>query len=193
MTNRREFLQAATALSAVPLVGKAAFAIGREPVALDAVIFDIRYSEAHDFAAHAGKLGVSLCEIEGDITDLWQNELLDRWKAKPAAIAGLTERPALFLLERLAWDHGLRVVFEAEHTLAGQGRAEHRVFRTGNTELINELFSAGRSWPGILADNLIAVSGASKRDFRPTDTALAASLDEPAKLYSWIIAPRTAV
>ena len=192
MTNRREFLQTAAALSAAPLAGRAAFAGGRQPAALEAVIFDSRHLEAREFAARAGALGAPLREIEGDITDLWQNELLACWKAAPAAVAGLTERPALFLLERLAWEHGLRVVYEAEHRPDASGHAKHRVIRTADPSLALELDAAGRRWPGILADALVAGTGAPARDFRPTDAGLAAHLGEPTFLSSWIIAPRTA-
>jgi hypothetical protein len=37
------------------------------------------------------------------------------WTKQPVAIAGLTAHGPLFCLERLAWDHGMRVVFRAEH------------------------------------------------------------------------------
>ena len=192
MTNRREFLQTAAALSAAPLAGRAAFADGRESVVLEAVIFDSRHPEARDFGARAGFLGAPLRAIEGDITDLWQNELLSRWRKAPAAIAGLTERPALFLLERLAWEHGLRVVFEAEHAPDGRGLAVHRIGRTADPRLADELGLAGRSWPSVLADALVGADRVAAPDTRPTDAGLAARLGEPMKLCSWIIAPRTA-
>src|SRR5690606_38561175 len=118
-----------------------------------------------DFGARAEFLGAPLRSIEGDITALWQNELLSCWKASPAAIAGLTERPALFLLERLAWEHGLRVVFEAEHESRGGGAA-HRVMRTADARLAGELELAGRSWPRVLADALISANRAPSQDAR---------------------------
>lgn len=193
MTNRREFLQTAAVLSAAPLTGRAAFAGGRQqPAALEAVVYDSRHVEARDFGARAGVLSAPLRAIEGDITDLWQHELLGRWQAAPAAIAGLTERPALFLLERLAWEHGLRVVFEAEHQPGAGGDAVHRVARSADPGLARELEAAGRGWPGALADALVAGTRTSTSNFRPTDAGLAAHLGEGTKLYSWIIAPRTA-
>src|SRR5690606_38436251 len=109
VTNRREFLQSAAVLSAAPLAGRAAFAKGHPSATLDGVILDERHAAAREFGAHAALLGARTFSIEGDITDLWQNELLKRWRSAPGAIAGLTERPALFLLERLGWEHGLRV------------------------------------------------------------------------------------
>lgn len=193
MTNRREFLHTAAALSAAPLVGRAAFAGMHQSIALETVVFDARHSEARAFGARAGTLGASPRAIEGDITELWLGELLGRWRAAPVAVAGLTERPALFLLERLAWDHGLRVVFEAEHEPDANGRAGHRVVRSADPGLARELEAAGAGWPRALADALIAGNGVPARSFGPTDAALAAHLGEPAKLYSWIIAPRSAV
>ena len=191
MTNRREFIKTAAALSAAPLAGRAAFAKGTPVAALEAVIFDTRYGEARHFGTRAGVLGASLRSIEGDITALWQDELLGRWKSGPAAIAGLTERHALFLLERLAWEHGMRVVFQAEHTPTSRGAA-HRLLRTAHPGLSRELEAAGQSWPSVLADALIASTRSPTHDFRPTDAGLAESLGEATKLHSWIIAPRTA-
>src|SRR5690606_15447022 len=113
-------------------------------------------------------LGAPLRFIEGDITDLWQNELRKRWQAGAHAVAGLTERPALFLLERLAWDHGMRVVFEAEHAPADGGSVAHRVVRTADPHLGEELAAAGNRWTRVLAHALVASGGAHSRDYRPT-------------------------
>jgi hypothetical protein len=200
VTNRREFLQAAAALSAVPLVGRAAFAGGRDAigrdasggntVALDAIVFDTRHPEARAFSTRADRIGVPLRAIAGDITDLWLHDLRRRLSAEPIAIGGLTERPALFLLERLTWDHGLRVVFEAEHHPDGRGGAAHRLVRAATPGLAPALAGAGRNWPAVLADALIHDTGIATRDFRPTETGLAAHLGESMPLHSWIIAPR---
>jgi hypothetical protein len=201
VTNRREFLQAAAVLSAVPLVGRVALAgsgvagagaAAGDAVALDAVVFDSRHAESRDFGARAGRLGVPLRAIAGDITDLWQQELRLRLKAGSLVIGGLTERPALFLLERLAWDHRLRVVFEVEHEPDGRGGAAHRVVRTADPNLARVLESAGRAWPATLAEALIDATRLPAPDVRPTDPGLAARLGEPMTLYSWIIAPRRA-
>lgn len=190
MTNRREFLQTAAALSAAPLASRAAFADPRTPLALNAVIYDSRHGAARDFGARAARHGAPVRAIEGDITDLWQRELLSAWKTSPIVVAGLTERPALFLLEQLAWEHGLRVVFEAEHDPAP--RAAHRVVRAADTHLAAELRAAESAWPLALADALLQGRAAPSRHRGPTDAAMAAYIGEPTKLYSWIIAPRAA-
>lgn len=194
MTNRREFLQAATLLSAAPLLaGRAAYAAARGSRTFTAVVFDTRHPQARDFAAQAGARGVPVRAVEADITDLWQDELRRRWQAGAAPLAGLTERPALFLLERLAWEHDLRVVYAAEHTLDDRGAAVHRLQRTAAAGLAAELAAAGRNWPRVLADNLMDNKRVATHDYRPTDAGLAGGPDEPVKLYSWIIGPRAAV
>src|SRR5690606_29797970 len=103
-----------------------------------------------------------------------------------------TERPALFLLERLAWEHGLRVVFEAEHAPDGQGLAVHRLGRSAHPRRADALGLAGRGWPSPLAEALVGAGRVAPKDMRPPDTGRAPRLGEPMKLHSWIIAPRTA-
>jgi hypothetical protein len=189
---RRTILKSAAVLSASPLAPKIVFADGQAPAVLDALVIDSRHAEARAFGLRAGRWGAPLRTIDGDITDLWLQELDARWKSNPAAVAGLTERQALFLLERLAWDRGLRVVFEAEHRPTSTGTVVHKVVRSANASLEPQLGAAGQGWPTVLADQLLTGSRVATRDFRPSGAAMAASLDEPTKLYSWIIAPRTA-
>ena len=195
MPSRRHFLKSAAVISASPLAGRIVFADGAEPAALDALVVDTRHHDARAFALRAARWSAPVREIGGDITELWQRELRVRWQggAAAVAVAGLTERPALFLLERLAWDYGLRVVFEAEHETAGEGSAAHRVVRSARADLKGRLEAAGPMWAAVLADSLLAgASGLASRDFRPTEAAMASSLDEPTRLHSWIIAPRPA-
>ena len=192
MTDRREFLQAAAVLSTAPLAARAAFAGNGNAARLDAVVVDSRHEAARVFGDFAALAGAPRRDVQGDITDLWQRELVHRWREAPAAVAGLTERPALFLLERLGWDHGLRVVFEAEHLPDGRGGMQHRIVQSNAAGLERELAMAGADWPAVLADSLILGSRATARDTRPSGAAMAAHLSEPTKLYSWIIAPRPA-
>lgn len=201
MTSRREFLRTAAAFSAAPLAGSAAFAGERiqsprqaaaTEMSFDAVVFDARHKASRDFSLRANVLGAALRVIEGDITDLWQSEFSRRWKQGPVAIAGLTERHALFLFEHLAWEHGMRVVFEAEHQSAPDGDATHKILRSADHGLVRELNAAGSRWPRVVADALMAGSAVPSRASGPTGSAMAEHPGEPDKLYSWIIAPRSA-
>ena len=108
-------------------------------------------------------------------------------------LAGLTERPALFMLEQLGRDVGLRVVFQAEHEPRDDTGWVHRVTRSVEASLQSELGASGAAWPDLLADQLlIAPHRVASADVSPSGAAMAAYLNEPTKLYSWIIAPKSA-
>ena len=193
MPTRRSFLESAVAVSAAPLAPGVVFADGKGAAMPMGAIFDARHRDARVFGLRAEQLGVPVRAIEGDITDLWQDELRGRWRSTHVAIAGLTERPALFMLEQLAWDYGLRVVYQAEHEPQGPGSTIHRVVRSARSGLGRHLDAAGTGWPAVLADQmLISAEQVASGDGTPSGAAMAAFLNEPARLYSWIIAPRPA-
>jgi hypothetical protein len=134
MHSRREFLQAGIAASIVP-IAMPAHAIARGTAATRsvppedqffAIVYDVRFEEAALLASSAERAGLPVTRITGDITDFWFNELSRRWKsqtgvepvsqtAAPVAIAGFTAHGPLFCLERLGWDHGMRVVSRGAH------------------------------------------------------------------------------
>jgi hypothetical protein len=123
MASRREFLQAGLAASLLPVVGSAAEA-SNPPQLFYKVIFDERFPASVAFGVEWISRGAAVHAIRGDITDLWFRDLDLRWKQQgPAAIAGLTAHGPLFCLERLAWDHGMRVasrVQQAAHDGDGE-------------------------------------------------------------------------
>ena len=120
MASRREFIQAGIAASVLPMIVSAR-EISRQPLlnpqSFYKVIFDQRFPASVAFAREMNQLGASVHAIEGDITDLWFHDLHAAWTKQPVAIAGMTAHGPLFCLERLAWDHGMRVTFRAEHAL----------------------------------------------------------------------------
>ena len=189
MATRREFLQAGIAASALSLTSSAhivSAASDSDPVAgqrpgrrpLYGVIFDHRYQESVAFGAEAEALGYQIHGIGGDITDLWYKHLSVRWKTGPAAIAGLTDEPALFCLERLAWDYQMRVVYQAAHDRRPGGAV-----------------TASRNWPRELARtfaNHTSDADALRIGGGPPFVmgSTAVSDGDPEPLVSWIIAPR---
>jgi hypothetical protein len=72
-------------------------------------IYDERFEACFSYAREAAALGWVTRGIRGDVTQVWFRELSLRWKRGPVAIAGLTTPQSLFVLERLAWDVGMRV------------------------------------------------------------------------------------
>lgn len=75
-------------------------------------VADTRYPASHAFAAEAARLGQRIAWIDGDITNLWYDELDVLWRSRKVTVSGLTAYGAFFCLERLALDRGLRVVFK---------------------------------------------------------------------------------
>jgi hypothetical protein len=137
MGNRREFILGGLAGSAaVSLAGLPTARAWAEPHAgmaeragsaapLYRLIVDERFAVTQSLADAARSRGVAVSGITGDVTDLWFNDLALRWQRGPAPIAGLTTVGALFCLERLAWDAGMRLRFRADHRCFADGRVEH--------------------------------------------------------------------
>jgi hypothetical protein len=119
MASRREFLQASIAAAVLPIAAWAkgtASASAGHPSSFFKVIIDSRFPASVEFGVEMSRLGAPVHSIDGDITDLWYHDLDSMWKKSPVAIAGLTAHGPLFCLERLAWDHGMRVALRTEHT-----------------------------------------------------------------------------
>jgi hypothetical protein len=163
MTNRREFLQTGVSVSALPLAigglpSSMAADVRREPEPLSPhkAIFDDRYAEGRAFAAAIGRFGVPARALtNGDITDLWYDELDLVWRTQRVAVAGLTQFGPMFALERLGNDRGMRVVLRVEHQLRADGTLAHVM--TGAAETLaaaEQLQRRGVDWPTMIAATL---------------------------------------
>lgn len=199
MASRREFLQAGIAASLLPLSMGTSFkpavsAAGDERPATPfyKVIFDRRFPASVAFANEMKRLGGPSHGINGDITDLWFHDLDVRWKKGPAAIAGLTAHGPFFCLERLAWDHGMRVVFRGEHTRLADGGMEHVL--SGPANMLQEaadLSAGGSNWACRVA-NLVTrcPQGRSRASTRTVVSPSAEPAgDDTEPMFSWVIAP----
>ncbi len=159
MLTRRDLLQAGAAISVVPgvLAARLAGATGSqlpagteslsEPTlalpSFHTVLFDSRFAQAREFGAEGARLQMNVRGFDGDITNVWFRELAPVWRSianremavatADMAIAGLTQYGALFCLERLAWDAGMRVVYRAEHALEGPAPRIATLARTRNS------------------------------------------------------------
>jgi len=130
MANRRQFIHTSLALSAASVAPlsfmEQAFmeqvlaAPAGHPVALDAFITDARYAESLAMAASFSQHDVTVHNIDGDVTPLWVGHLSKQWRISPGVLAGSTGRDALFVLETLAWDHGMRVTHREVMVPSGQ-------------------------------------------------------------------------
>lgn len=198
MASRREFLQIGVAAFALPISARAgvkrttgAIAGESAPAPLYKVIYDERHASSRAFADEIRKLGALVYAIKGDITDLWFHDLDARWKKEPLAIAGLTEHGPLFCLERLSWDHGMRVVYRADHTYRPDGYMEHEL--SGSERMLREavdLSLSGPDWSSRAAALLMRCPASRAQASKLTVvTPAARQAGDPEHLVSWVIAP----
>lgn len=174
MTNRRQFLGIGIAAAVWPGLMTAAqrSSVTRAPaegparLPLYKAIYDTAYAPAVEFAAQMRHRGVAVHAIERDITSVWFNDLALRWRRSPAAIAGLTAPEALFCLEQLAWDHRMRVVFRAAHSLGD-----------------------GAGWGASMADLAINYRQNQASGAGDLTTGARGSDAQGLPLVSWVIAP----
>ena len=193
MTNRREFLQIGASATAWPLLSRAAHAAGvagqPPPIRIATVVYDTRFAESVAFADRCAALGFTTRAIEADMTRLWFDDIYHRWQREPAAIAGLTAHGPMFCFAELARDVRMRVVFKAEHRVAGADAVHHV---TGPVSMVDAAVAAcgGTRFGASLADVVsrcpqgrteIAAAGTSRLDPAPDEDAL----------YTWVIAPAT--
>jgi hypothetical protein len=161
-------LKCTAALTAAPaaagLASARAEAAGRGEV--KAFVFDERFAPALALAEEMKARGLALHAIRGDVTDLWIGKLDAAWSGAAQPLAGITDANALFVLERLAWDRRLRVVYRAE---APDG------------------VEAARAWSATAARALL--QGAAWRVTEAPEPAMSQFGGAPTQLFAWVIAP----
>ena len=118
MTNRREFIKCGLTFSTMSLTGITSLQMAvaspeGQMLKLESFVSDLRFMESVSTAQTLASQGVPIMEVSGDLTDLWINQYSRQWKQKPMSLAGVTGSDALFVLETLAPDYGMRVVHKS--------------------------------------------------------------------------------
>jgi hypothetical protein len=202
MANRRDVLRVGLAISAVPMLDSiVSLFSGARPshenlptvaraFALDGFVFDNRFIESGEAASSAGRHGAKLHEIDGDVTDLWYRHLDLHWRNKPGAFAGITGGDALFVIENLAWDRRLRVVYRGRHAPPVGGLVEHVL--TGPVGLVTAAHASieGGAWTELMGSNIARWPGSRERAKTiELTTAQEGASERRSTLISWIVAP----
>jgi hypothetical protein len=129
MVNRRSVLKIGAATAAGVLVKMPVSGRGlparRARISFHRAVFDQRFAECRGFAAELDRAGVRTSAIRGDVARLWYDDLRVHLREKQLPVAGLTDRTALFCLEELARDVGMRVIFRADHITDQNGHTQH--------------------------------------------------------------------
>lgn len=193
MLTRRKFIESG-AMSGLMLaaLGKAAYATTRQSIPIYKVLVDQRHAGATDFGIEATRLGAATTPVlHGDITDIWSRDLLPQWKTRPVAIAGITSGVALYCLNELARDAGLRAVYVSEHVPETDGLMRH--VAAGPDEMVSlagDLALAGRSWSSAAARIVMGCPpGTLKAVSSERLVTLFRAGEHSRALTSWVIAP----
>ena len=163
-----------------------------EPVALYKAVYDTRFAASRAFGERMAARGVdTAATTTGDITALWNDTLYPQWQKGAAAIAGLTARGPLFCLEGLAWDHGMRVVFRAEHSLSSAGAVRHEIEGAGVVVDAVRRVATDSDWVSVVSDVIARHprTAAANATVQVQTARPALQVPEDEVLYSWVIAP----
>jgi hypothetical protein len=162
-----------------------------EPLALYKAVYDTRFAASRAFGERMTARGIATAATTtGDITGLWFDTLYPRWRESAAAIAGLTARGPLFCLEQLASDHGMRVVFRAQHSASSAGAVRHEIEGAGVAVDAVRRVEADSDWVGVVSDVIARHprTAAPNVSVQVQTARPALQVPEDEVLYSWVIA-----
>jgi hypothetical protein len=131
MISRRNVLRFAAAGVAGTVTSISAWSAASNRIAsargLCRAVFDERYDECLVFARELEHRGAATSGIRNDVAALWYQDLRPRLRRTTLPLAGLTDRAALFCLEELARDVGMKVLYRIDRTVEPGGRVRHDV------------------------------------------------------------------
>lgn len=131
MVSRRTLLKLGAAGVATAVHHAPAYALGSALLGVSTelarAVFDERFAEARTFASVFQARGVPATGVRGDVAALWYCDLKARLLERRLPIVGLTDRTALFCLEELARDVGMKVQGRIDHTFDRNGALTHQV------------------------------------------------------------------
>jgi len=192
--DRRQLIQSGLVLAAgLPAVAPSAAAwvsSAARGLAPERFVFDTRYAEAVEAARVAAAHGVPAVGIEADLTRLWYDDLDLAWKRAPMTLAGVTTPQALFILETLAADRGMRVVYRGEHELRANGCVRHRL--SGPRALVDD-WPSDMSWAALGARLMHCPTSRATAsiELETNEPGFGTGRDRSESLRSWVIAPRS--
>jgi hypothetical protein len=192
MVNRRTVLKIGAttltgALANVPVPSRNA-SPARTHSALERVVFDPRFAESQAFAIELESAGAVTSAIRGDVAELWYKDLRVLLSKKRAPVAGLTDRPALFCLEELARDVGMRVIFRVDHITEQNGHTQHAAVGLASLVAVARMLP---SEPGFGRATAVLLSQFDVNEPRDTSAQKRTGPFSPANktaLVSWLIA-----
>jgi hypothetical protein len=207
MTSRRGFIRSGVAVATAGAIGGLGASVHSSPMErpatpksrlkLHAVVVDQRFEESVEFGHTLALLGVDNYGMRGDVTDVWYSRLDPLWRTGGVAVAGLTGSGVLFCLERLAWDHRLRVIYRGSHQRFADGRVHHAALGGADWGVLRRnTANQNSSWPNAVAAAVAGIGSpcaavATDRTLVPVCTTGISGHGRGGELtlFSWVIAP----
>lgn len=186
MPTRRQILVTGTATALWGAAGPWAHTTFAGAPRPDLIVVDDRFGDAAAFAAPFAEAGVPVQPTAGDIGRFWYQSLRDRPRRR---IAGMARPSDLFVLETLAREAGLRLVYTGRHDARGRQRQTHTIRMTGDPAAVARVLETrSNAWAPALGRTLAQASlkagpmrGAQvSRDDPP-------AADHPGVLVSWLL------
>jgi hypothetical protein len=203
--SRRRFMGTGIAVSAAASLAAVASVSRSSPndplglkLPIHLALFDTRFPAAQVFARTLAIRGVPLAPFDGDITPVWFEQLDPVWRQYPLTVAGLTTEGALFCLEQLAWDNGMRVAYRGMHAASPEGGVEHVLEASMHrSQDVHGRLTGALPWPAQVADLIAGIdepisafpSSAEERS-RASYRTRSRTESNPTRLVSWLIAPK---
>jgi hypothetical protein len=192
MINRREVIASGLAVSILARTSAAGLST-REPSAeslrVPCFVADERFSEACEAARAAAAGGVaSTMTLGADVTAMYES-LDQAWRTAKFAVSGMTTSAALFVLERLAWDHGLRTAYRGIHRVMSERRVRHDLF--GSTERLRSINNESGSWAARVGQTLARWNPREAIATQPVLLSQLLPSADRTMLVSWLLTPRT--
>lgn len=203
---RRFFVKSGLALSAIALGPTTELQAHRTPLALRSpeklslhlAVVDASFAAGRAFGAAMRERFVPVADYLGDVTGVWYERLDPVWRCVPIAVGGLTTEGALFCLERLAWDHGMRRIYRGTHSHLPDGGTQHLLESNGGATRVHDSPSSPELWTAQVANLMLEMSSSVSalpsqtqehhRITYHTGRAEVVGVDGP-HLASWLIVP----
>ena len=189
MLTRRTVLKSCAAIAGPAVLNVSAAAPSvparQGALAIEAFVVDARSEDALAVADHVSAHGVPSRECKHDLAELYYGWLAHSWQRR-GAVGGVTGAAPLFYLERLAWSHGLRVVFLGRHTPA----LESWIHAVRGPQAMVDTFRAGArltDWRRALVRSLLSAPSAAA-PLRPLSAVRDAAISGDSALFSWVLA-----
>lgn len=187
MATRRGFLRGAAVAAATIEFPASAICIGRKLEGpISGLLVDEGIPQSGAVAVYGHIRGIPVYSFRTDPANLWFGTVRQQVE-RGGAIAGITSLGALFFLERLGWDSGLRVMLRVDHSdAAGWHHASAGALPAA---MMARLHASGPDF-GACAAELFAAGPAIWRDCTHAASPFAQQGDGSSPV-SWVLAPST--